>query len=138
LLPAIGEELLFRGVLQQLLSKLFANVHLGILVTAILFSAIHMQFFGFLPRIVLGLVLGYAFYLSGNIWMPVVIHFVNNAFAVVIAHLYYNDLIQQNFDEFGITTKALPVILSVILTLYVFYRIHINERKPPITESQTQ
>lgn len=126
-LPALGEELLFRGGIQQVLNNLVKNKHLAIIFTAILFSAFHMQFYGFMPRFVLGLLLGYAFYLSGNIWVPIVMHFVNNAFSVTVAYLYNNDVLAQNYDEIGITTKAIPVILSVLLTLYVLFRIRKNE-----------
>ena len=62
--PAIGEELLFRGVIQGGLQKKLSNPHVAILIASILFSAFHMQFEGFLPRMVLGMVLGYSFYLS--------------------------------------------------------------------------
>ncbi len=81
-LPAIGEEIIFRGVFQNIFQRLLRNDHLGILVTATLFSAIHLQFFGFIPRLILGLALGYLYYYSGNLWMPVIAHFVNNALAV--------------------------------------------------------
>ncbi|MFZ4741737.1 MAG: CPBP family intramembrane glutamic endopeptidase, partial [Bacteroidales bacterium] len=70
-LPAIGEEFLFRGVLQKLFKDWFGNVHIAIIVTAFLFSAMHLQFFGFFPRMVLGLLLGYLFYFSNNLWVPI-------------------------------------------------------------------
>ncbi|MCF8219051.1 MAG: CPBP family intramembrane metalloprotease [Bacteroidales bacterium] len=128
-LPALGEELLFRGGIQQVLDKLVKNKHLAIIFTAILFSAFHMQFYGFMPRFVLGLLLGYAFYLSGNIWVPIVIHFVNNAFSVIVAYLYNNEILAQNYDEIGITTKLIPILLSFLLTVYVLLRIRKNEKE---------
>lgn len=78
-IPAIGEELLFRGALQSILHRWFKNPHAAIWVTAIIFSAIHLQFYGFLPRLALGAFFGYLFYWSGNIWLPILAHFVNNA-----------------------------------------------------------
>lgn len=126
-LPAIGEELLFRGVVQQLFRRMIRNGHIAIILTAILFSAFHMQFFGFFPRFLLGLALGYAFYFSGNIWMPILMHFVNNAFSVVAAYYYYTDRIQINYNEIGYTDNTLLVLLSILLTIYVFYRIRKNE-----------
>lgn len=126
-LPAIGEELLFRGVGQQLLHQIFRNGHLAIFVTAILFSAFHMQFYGFFPRFLLGLALGYAFFFSGNIWLPIIMHFVNNGISVVAAYYFYNDKIKVNYKEIGFTDNNLILILSIILTVYVFYRLRQNE-----------
>ena len=82
IIPAIGEELLFRGYLQQTFAKWFGKPHVAIIVTALLFSAIHMQLQGFLPRLALGLVLGYLFYWSGSLWLPIIAHFINNAMAI--------------------------------------------------------
>jgi membrane protease YdiL (CAAX protease family) len=87
-LPAIGEELIFRGVFQKILSNLFRSGHMAIWVTAFLFSAIHFQFFGFVPRFILGLVFGYLFFWSGTLWLPVISHFVNNAVPVIGAFIY--------------------------------------------------
>ena len=131
-LPALGEELLFRGGIQQILRQLVKNKHLAIIFTAILFSAFHMQFYGFMPRFVLGLLLGYAFYLSGNIGIPILIHFVNNAFSVMVAYLYNNEVLAQNYDEIGVTTKIVPVVLSLVLTIYILYRIRTNEKEQSI------
>ena len=91
IIPAIGEELLFRGCLQQKMSKWLGKPHAAIIVTAFLFSAIHMQFQGFLPRFVLGLVLGYLFYWSGSLWLPVIAHFLNNAIAITFAYPTFSD-----------------------------------------------
>ena len=86
IIPAIGEELLFRGYLQQTFTKLLGKKHVAIIVTAILFSAIHMQFQGFLPRFILGLLLGYLFYWSSSLWLPIIAHFINNAVIVSFAY----------------------------------------------------
>ncbi len=83
LIPALGEELIFRGLLQNRLSKFLNNPHIAIIITSIIFSAIHMQFQGFLPRMILGMVLGYMFYLTGNFWIAVIAHFINNAVQVI-------------------------------------------------------
>jgi len=86
ILPAIGEELLFRGYLQQKFEKWLGKPQLAIIITAILFSAIHLQFQGFLPRFMLGLVLGYFMYWSGSLWLPIIAHFCNNAMVVIFAY----------------------------------------------------
>ena len=98
IIPAIGEELLFRGYLQQKMTKWLGKPHVAIIVTAFLFSAIHMQFQGFLPRFALGLVLGYLFYWSGSLWLPIIAHFFNNAMAVTFAYpTFFNyDYLTEN------------------------------------------
>lgn len=88
IIPAIGEELIFRGCFQKVLGQWWKNPHLAILVTAFLFSAIHFQFYGFLPRFVLGVVLGYLFYWSKNIWVSVIAHFLNNFMALMLYYYY--------------------------------------------------
>jgi uncharacterized protein len=100
LIPAIGEEFLFRGVLQKIFYEWTKNGHLAIFICAFLFSAVHMQFFGFIPRMLLGVLFGYFFFWSRNIWIAVAAHFFNNVIVVVL-----------HFIE--ITTKpSLPDILS--------------------------
>lgn len=83
-LPAIGEELLFRGLLQKLIKKMIGNSHLAIWITATLFSALHLQFFGFLPRLLLGALFGYLLEWTGTLWLPMIAHFINNAAGVII------------------------------------------------------
>ena len=98
IIPAIGEELLFRGYLQQKMTQWLGRPHVAIIVTAFLFSAIHMQFQGILPRFALGLVLGYLFYWSGSLWLPIIAHFLNNAMAVTFAYpTFFNyDYLTEN------------------------------------------
>lgn len=88
IIPAIGEELIFRGCLQKIFAKWSGNKHIAVWVTAIVFSAIHVQFYGFLPRMLLGALFGYLLIWSGTIWIPILGHFVNNAVAVVTAYVY--------------------------------------------------
>jgi len=82
-IPAIGEEFFFRGVLQKHLTDITKNIHWGVIITALVFSAFHMQFYGFLPRFLLGLLFGYMLIWSGSMWLPVLAHFVNNGVAVI-------------------------------------------------------
>ncbi len=86
LAPAIMEEMLFRGSLQPVFISMSRNAFIGILVTSILFSAIHFSFYGFLTRLFLGLLLGFVYYLSKNLWLNISIHFLNNA--VAVAQMY--------------------------------------------------
>ena len=122
LLPALGEEFLFRGVLQKLLGDWISNQHLAILITAMIFSAFHLQFYGFLPRMILGLYFGYLLYWSGNIWFPVVAHLINNATAVLMIHLSQNNTgILQNWlgDEY--INQLLPLLLSTGITFLLVW-----------------
>lgn len=87
LLPAMFEEMFFRGAMQQVLIKLFGSALAGILITSIIFSAIHLSFYGFLPRLFLGMMLGYIFYYSKNLWLNILAHFLNNAAALTQMYL---------------------------------------------------
>jgi len=81
ILPAVGEELIFRGILQRKLVEFTRSRWIGILLAAALFSAIHMQFQGFIPRFALGVAFGYLLEVTGSIWVPIAAHFFNNAIA---------------------------------------------------------
>lgn len=117
LIPAIGEELTFRGVLQQALVKGCKNAHLGIFLAAAIFSFIHLQFYGFLPRMFLGLLLGYMFYYSGSLWTSILMHFINNGTAVVVAYFEHKGLTEIDMEHFGSTSNIWLMIGSLILTV---------------------
>ena len=117
LIPAIGEELTFRGVLQQFLTKRCKNAHVAVWLSAFIFSFIHFQFYGFLPRMFLGLLLGYMFYYSGSLWTSILMHFVNNGVAVVVAFLDYKGLIDVDYEHFGATSNIWILMLSLIFTV---------------------
>jgi len=126
-LPAIGEELIFRGVFQRLFAEWTKNIHWGIIIAAILFSAMHMQFYGFLPRLMLGILLGYLFYWSGSIWIPILGHFVNNATAVIV-YYFYADEMSKEVENFGAAEGTFIYLIVgltlVIPLLYLFYKDH--------------
>lgn len=82
-MAGVSEEFFFRGALFSILRKSIRNHHVVIWIVAIIFSAIHFQFYGFIPRMLLGAYLGYLVYWTRSIWVPVFIHFLNNAIAVV-------------------------------------------------------
>lgn len=119
LFAGVGEELFFRGVLQRLFIRLFRSPMAGIVLTAILFSAIHMQFFGFLPRFVLGLLLGLTYWYSGSLWAAILAHFVYDATIVVLLYFYpqYADqsasLVQPSFLPITALVSAAVVGLLV-------------------------
>jgi len=86
--PAIFEELFFRGGVQNLLQRATNNPWLSIIVTSVIFSAIHLSFYGFLPRVALGMVLGLFYYYSGSLWLPILGHFFQNAMVVTQLYIY--------------------------------------------------
>mgnify|MGYP000943122856 CR=1 FL=1 len=122
ILPALGEEFFFRGVLQRLFSEWFKNAHAGIIITALLFSAFHMQFFGFLPRFLLGMFLGYLFYWSGTLWLPIIVHFLNNGLAVAVAFLSARGIFDISYETFGSSNNWYVIlgsgfVVSVMIVL---------------------
>ncbi|HQO49159.1 MAG TPA: CPBP family intramembrane metalloprotease [Bacteroidales bacterium] len=119
LLPAMGEELVFRSVLQPKFIGILKNPHIGIIVTALVFSIIHMQFYGLLPRFALGLFLGYFYYWSGSIWVPMVMHLVNNGAAVIAFYLHHNEVSGVSMDKLGESTSLLTVLLSAVFSLFL-------------------
>lgn len=109
LIPAIGEEWLFRGVLQRKLIERKINPHVAIIVTGIIFSAIHLQFYGFLPRMVLGILLGYLFWWTGNLTFSIIAHFVNNAFTLILIILRNLEFISLDIEN----TISVPIEVAL-------------------------
>jgi membrane protease YdiL (CAAX protease family) len=132
LLPALGEELLFRGVVQQLLKKWSGNAHAAIWISAALFSALHLQFFGFLPRLLLGAMFGYMLEWSGTLWLPVIAHFVNNATAVFAYFFLNKGLITKDIDKVGTSSdgSAYLVLLSIVFLFLLFCSLYLQHIKP--------
>ncbi len=130
LLPALGEELLFRSALLGIFRKMFRGIHWPVILSSVIFSALHLQFFGFLPRFMLGLVFGYLYLWSGSVWVPVSMHFVNNASVVIAAYLYNNNLSPIPAEEFGTTSSTLLIVSSFIICLVILFLIFRNSRKP--------
>ncbi len=128
LVPAIGEELLFRGVLLRLMKEITKSTHLAVVISAILFSAVHLQFFGFFPRFLLGLLLGYVFVFTGSLWVPVFLHLVNNASSVVVYYLHHTGVIQIRMEDFGATTNPVYVWGSLLITMWLMLVLYRNER----------
>lgn len=132
MLPSIGEELLFRGLLQRLFNDWFKNIHFAIILAGFLFGAMHLQFFGILPRMVLGVLFGYLFYWSGSLWIPIFAHFLNNGVAVTISFMERQGWIVTRFQDFGYSTSLFLIFASIIisaLALYVFWYITSSRAK---------
>lgn len=123
-LAALGEELLFRGSMQPIFIRIFGNAHLAIWVTAFIFSAIHIQFYGFFARLFLGGLLGYFYYYSNNLWVPILAHFFNNSMAVTYVYLTKTPLYDiDSLQMTGEVTNPIYALLSlslVFLGIYIF------------------
>ena len=119
-LAAISEELLFRSVIQKALIRLTGKPHPVIILTALIFSAFHGDFFGFFPRFFLGLMLGYMFWMSGSIFPSMLMHFVNNAAIVMLYYLNTRNIIDIDVEHFGSTDNVLVIALSLIVTVAIF------------------
>ena len=128
LIPALGEELYFRSCIQNCLfinqAKLKALS--SILITAMIFSAIHLQFYGFLPRMFLGSLLGLMLVITKNTWVPVICHFFNNASAILMGKDLENTSMQElpQFLEYKST-----IIISLILTIGLFWAMKKIDKK---------
>ena len=123
--PAICEELLFRGVFLSWLKDGFRNKHLAVWLSAIIFSAFHVQFFGFFPRMLLGVYLGYLFVWTGSLWTPIIAHFLNNAVIVIASFLYNIGYIATDYEQIGNGGEnawivALSLCFTTVLIVYLW------------------
>jgi len=116
IIPGIGEELVFRGLIQTEFQRALRNPHAAIWITAMLFSAIHVQFFGFLPRMFIGAFLGYLFYWSGNLLVSMIAHFFNNGIQLLGLYLYQKGIITIDLES----TESAPWTIVAIGTVATF------------------
>jgi len=137
-LPAIGEELLFRGLLQKLIKKMTGNAHWAIWITAILFSALHLQFFGFLPRLLLGALFGYLLEWTGTLWLPIIAHFINNAAGVLVFFITGDGLENEQPDaplfNNPLFLWALVSGVMVWILLRYLYLNRLEDQEIPVEE----
>ncbi|GMO33587.1 MAG: hypothetical protein Pg6B_03930 [Candidatus Azobacteroides pseudotrichonymphae] len=121
---AIGEEFIFRGILQNLLNRFIKNQYLVIWIVAILFSIVHLQFYGFLSRMLLGAYLGYLLYYTGNIWISILAHFMNNFLGVINSYIFQdNPKMVERINNIGSGTTWWLSIVSLTLFFVLFYII---------------
>lgn len=121
IIPAFGEELLFRGVIQNKLGVYLKNPHVAIWITAILFSGFHMQFYGFVPRLFLGLLFGYLYYWSCNLWVPVFAHFINNAFTLVLIFMYQRGMTEIDIENQASFAWQYLILFGGITGILIYY-----------------
>ena len=134
ILAGIGEELLFRGVLQRIFIEWTKSIHIGVLLTALIFSAIHFQFFGFIPRFVLGALLGYLFVWSKSLWVPILAHTLNNALVIILTPTDFNkgskwiEAVANTDNSPWLTTLS---TLLVALCMYAVWKLSRKKRIEP-------
>ena len=132
LLPAMFEEMLFRGCLQPVMINITKNAFAGILITGILFSALHVSFYGFLPRLALGLILGYIFYFSKNLWLSVIFHFFNNAIGITQMYaLSKKGLLTPN----AMSDDTLPLYYGLIAAVALYFAFKFFKKESEVVIS---
>ncbi|MGN6646142.1 MAG: lysostaphin resistance A-like protein [Cytophaga sp.] len=122
--PAIGEEIIFRGFFQRELIQQTKNIHLSVWIAAAVFSFIHFQFLGFFPRMLLGALLGYMYVWSGSLLVPILMHFTNNALTLILLIAYKNNVISFNPEA----SDQIPYIL-VLISFLASAAIAYNRKK---------
>ncbi|MDH7463456.1 type II CAAX endopeptidase family protein [Chitinophagaceae bacterium 26-R-25] len=114
-IPAVMEEIFFRGALQRIFIRLFKSPVIGILVTAFIFSAAHMEFTGFLVRLVLGALLGALYWYSGSLWPGILMHFLNNAMQILVMYFYPQTMVEDtHFNVWLVVVSCLSIVLILI------------------------
>jgi len=138
--PAIAEEMMFRGVMLGLMdgknrdslecrtsavpARLSRRTHIAIWATGIIFSFIHFQFYGFFPRMLLGVILGYLLCWSGTLWLPILAHFTNNGLVILFGYLeLHTNINADSVESFGTGTTAWAGVLSLILTVGLLWLV---------------
>jgi membrane protease YdiL (CAAX protease family) len=120
LLPAVAEELLFRGGIQRSFGRMFRHPHVAIWISAFIFSAIHVQFFGFFPRLLLGAAFGYIYLWTGSLWYAMFAHFLNNAYAVSQAWYLQAHHIPLDQADNSAYFPWYAYVISLILSIFLF------------------
>ena len=123
--PAIFEEMLFRGAVQKIFVGWFKNSFWGILIASVLFSAIHFSFFGFLPRVALGMILGYVFYFSRNLWLNIFIHFLYNG--IIVTQLFVAAKQGKQIDK--AMDETMPIWLGMIAVISIFVLLRLFKQQ---------
>ncbi|MDR0333151.1 MAG: CPBP family intramembrane metalloprotease [Dysgonamonadaceae bacterium] len=125
---AVAEEIIFRGALQQFLQEWTRNGHIAVWISAFIFSAVHLQFFGFFPRLVLGALLGYLFLYTQNLWIPIFVHFFNNTLVVIVNYFWKNAEWLKNTEKIEITpTFFVLAMVSLATTILLFHKFRKSE-----------
>jgi len=120
-IPAVGEELLFRGLLQNLFLKIGKNPHVAIWTSAFLFGALHFQFYGIVPRVLLGALFGYLYLWSGNLLIPIFAHFINNGLSLLFLYIYQMGITNIDVDSMEAFPIQYIVLFFVLGAVSIYY-----------------
>ena len=130
---AVGEEFFFRGLLQGQLQRTLGNKHTAVWIGALFFSFFHLQFYGFVPRLLLGVLFGYLYLLSANLWIPIFAHFVNNTIVLIVSYATQHG---KDIGPLNTTAPApslgvsLGALLLTGMLIYAFYRVVKSKTTP--------
>ncbi|WP_420317614.1 CPBP family intramembrane glutamic endopeptidase [Ekhidna sp.] len=125
IIPAIGEELLFRGLIQNMFVRAFSNHHIAIWVTGFIFATIHMQFFGVMPRMLLGVLFGYLYHWSGKLSIAMIGHLINNGFALIALYLAQMEVIEVSPEKMEESAPWPAVLIFGVICFFLmrtFYK----------------
>ncbi|OFX69650.1 MAG: hypothetical protein A2X12_01030 [Bacteroidetes bacterium GWE2_29_8] len=128
IIPAIGEELFFRGTIQKLLQNISNNHHLAILLTGLIFGLVHFQFFSLVPRIILGIYLGYLFYWFNSLWVPILSHFLNNFLVVLYSYCVNIGILSESFVVWE-NNKIVITLIHLFLSFVILFIVYKNKEK---------
>lgn len=132
-IPAIGEELVFRGLVQNHLVRITKNIHIAIWIAAFIFGAIHMQFYGLFPRMFLGALFGYLYYFSGKLSYAMIAHFFNNAIAVVAVYMHQKGKIEYDIES-NPSLLWYQILISALVLILLLFAFERNAKKDLINE----
>lgn len=125
-LASISEEFFFRGAMQQFIQEKFKNGHVSVWLAALIFSVVHFQFYGFLPRLFLGAILGYLFLYTRNLWIPILFHFLNNATVIVVNFFWSEAEWYKRIEDLTINASYILLALSSLLITVILFVIYNN------------
>ncbi len=136
LIPGFCEEYFFRGILQKNFNLLLKNSHVAILLSSLLFSAFHLQFYGFFPRLFLGIFFGYLFYWSGSLIYPVIAHVFNNFLSLTVFYAANNGFFGENFDVSVNSSPDIPLaVIALSIIIFIFLVTVLKEKLKYTNES---
>lgn len=130
IIPGIGEELLFRGLIQDFIEKSSKNIHIAVWTAALAFSAFHLQFQGFLPRLLLGALMGYSFVFTRNLWVPIILHILNNMIPIVTLYFFGSDVAAidpNDTQEIHWSAGLISLALGIGVALFLYKKTKLNE-----------
>ena len=129
IIPGFCEEYFFRGVLQKNLKLLLKNAHIAILLSSLLFSAFHLQFYGFFPRFFLGVFFGYLFYWSGSLMYPVIAHALNNFLSLTVFYAASSGLFGEDIDISVNSSPEIPLaLIAFSIIIFIFLVVILKEK----------